>query len=576
MNKEFLSREALSARVKSNREAKSPSASDKRGRGFRRFSQEPLIVRKLGEASATDSLGLYRQILYKVQGHLNPATIKEKVQAAIGNEELLRSSFFVENGMLCQAVFPDYQMTDILCWDHSRLGADNIAEILAAAMEGDMRQGLGADEIFRLSAYQTAKNAYAVLVTAENILAENFDFRQIWAKGSEAKEIPAATVFNEKEARKYWDAHMPEQTAKLGLPFGKPGESGNLKTYRLTLPKSLTKELFERTAGNRENLTAALASAWELTLNGEGSLAISAVMTNGRIAVCPLFLPQQISTTENLVTEMAGQIEKSLLFSFGLESFSCDCLLSFDDFLRDGEYYPEAAADPMGHIIRQRAWSSQDVPLSLYFAYDDDLTLFFLYEYNRFKPFGVELLARRYMNVISRLLRDYKQPLSDYATIYYQEDETPLYEPLRSSQGVFELLHAGSLFRDVPINRLKDSLGKVNLTSKLQGDRISGEVLEKNVIYLARGKVSVSIFDSNGWCNILGIKQDNTLLNESLLLPQRSAKLALEIVSDDADLIYIPLENLHRLLYNEPSAVREMMFLALAEMEKYQKLWAMM
>ena len=574
MHKEYLSREALSARVRNNREAKSPSVEEKQDRGFRRFSQKPLFLRELGEASAADSLGLYRQMVYKVQGHLNPVALREAVQAAIAQEEILRSSFFVEKGMLCQAVFPEYQMPDMLCWNQSSLGADKMANIITAAMDGDMRQGLGADEIFRLSAYQTAEDTYAVLVTAENILAENFDFRQIWTDSVEERKTLAVSC-SEKESKDYWESLLPFPNAKNLLPFGKSGEAGKLKTYRLTLPKILTKELFERTAGQREILTAALATAWTLTLNGDGALALSTV-ANGKANVCPLLLPGKISTTENLVTAMADQMTKSPLFSFGLAPFPCNCLLSCDDFLTGKEGYVEAAASPAGQLVLERVWSPNSVPLSLYFTYDEDLSVLFLYESDQFKPFGVDLLAKRFLNVLSKLSRDFRQPFLGYATISYQEEKTSLYEPFRSSQRVFDLLHDSSLLREVPISKLQETLGMADLVSKLQGDKISGEALEQNIIYLAQGQVSVSLFDSNGWCNILGIKGDGAWLNESILLPQRTTKLAIEVVSDAADLIYIPISDFRRLLYDEPSAVREMLLLVLAEREKYQKLWVRM
>ena len=575
MNKEFLSREALSARVRSNREAKSPVASEKQDRGFRRFSQKPLIVREFGEASAADSLGLYRQILYKVQGHLNPVALKEAVQTAIDEQEILRSAFFVKEGMLCQAVFPEYQMPDILCWNHAGMGADDTARILNAAMEGDMRQGLGDNEFFRLSAYQTGEDAYAVLVTAENILAENFDFRTIWGGDTLAEAHAASGKEAETDAAAYWDSLPPLEPSDFDLPFSKPGADGNLKTYRLTLPPNLTKELTERATGKREILLGALATAWALTLNEEGSAAFSD-LTHGKTTVCPLLLTRQNTTTEKLVSDVARQLEESPRFSFALPPFPCNSLLSFAAFLREGGNYAKASATPDGQIIDERVWSPQHIPLSLYFSGNSDLSVLFLYEAERFKPFGVELLAKRYVNVLLRLSRDFRQPFLGFTMIYSQEEKSAATEPLRSSQSVFDLLHASSLLSEVTITQLKENLGGARLTSKLMGDRISGDALEQNVIYLAQGQVSVSLYDLNGWCNVLGLKKDDSWLNEIILLPQRSSKLALEIVSDAADLIYIPLAEFRRLLYNEPSAVRGMLLLALAEMEKYQKLWVSM
>ena len=47
-------------------------------------------------------------------------------------------------------------------------------------------------------------------------------------------------------------------------------------------------------------------------------------------------------------------------------------------------------------------------------------------------------------------------------------------------------------------------------------------------------------------------------------------------MSEDATLLYIPLEEMSRLMNNEPLIQRRMLLHAIDEMEKYQRLWAQM
>ncbi len=47
-------------------------------------------------------------------------------------------------------------------------------------------------------------------------------------------------------------------------------------------------------------------------------------------------------------------------------------------------------------------------------------------------------------------------------------------------------------------------------------------------------------------------------------------------MSEDATLLYIPVQEMNRLMNDEPLVMRRMLVHAVAAMEKYQKLWVMM
>ena len=63
-------------------------------------------------------------------------------------------------------------------------------------------------------------------------------------------------------------------------------------------------------------------------------------------------------------------------------------------------------------------------------------------------------------------------------------------------------------------------------------------------------------------------------LNQAMIDKDRDKLM--EIMSEDATLLYIPVQEMNRLMNDEPLVMRRMLVHAVAAMEKYQKLWVMM
>ena len=97
--------------------------------------------------------------------------------------------------------------------------------------------------------------------------------------------------------------------------------------------------------------------------------------------------------------------------------------------------------------------------------------------------------------------------------------------------------------------------------------------MEKNLIFVAEGKLSRSLESGDGWYNSLDVVKENRWINETVFLKNKKSKMSAEVLTEKAILMFIPLEEMNKILDADYGLNKKFLAHVLGEMEKYQKLW---
>jgi len=85
--------------------------------------------------------------------------------------------------------------------------------------------------------------------------------------------------------------------------------------------------------------------------------------------------------------------------------------------------------------------------------------------------------------------------------------------------------------------------------------------------------VARSIELGDGWYYTLDIQKEGSWLNETAMLPDRKSELALEVLTERAVILTIPLNKAQTIMEKTPLMARSIIQYVIRQMEKYQRLW---
>ena len=111
------------------------------------------------------------------------------------------------------------------------------------------------------------------------------------------------------------------------------------------------------------------------------------------------------------------------------------------------------------------------------------------------------------------------------------------------------------------------------MISYFEGDSLPEEMLKTNLAFLVEGKVARSMENSEGWYNALDIKKENCWLNELIFLDEKMAHVSVEVLTEQAKFLLIPLVNVQAILKRHPTFAMNMLKYTARQLEKYQRLW---
>ena len=111
------------------------------------------------------------------------------------------------------------------------------------------------------------------------------------------------------------------------------------------------------------------------------------------------------------------------------------------------------------------------------------------------------------------------------------------------------------------------------LITCFEGDRISGDILYKNLVFVVEGKLARSLDTGDGWFNALDIIKAGGLLNETVFLDKRRTTISAEVLTEKALLLLIPLDTFESATRQTPALYKSVLQHIANQMEKYQLLW---
>ena len=198
------------------------------------------------------------------------------------------------------------------------------------------------------------------------------------------------------------------------------------------------------------------------------------------------------------------------------------------------------------------------------------MSVTFLYNERQFSGGGVERLCALYKFILQQMLVDWNAKFRDFFE--------------RLNKRVSLQSESEQTSRDDFKKRIRDFLSQLPILQGLfddraelvtfyEGDRISGDMLAKNFIFVADGKLARNVDAGDGWYNPIDIVGKNAFVNPTNFLERQRLTLSAEVLSERAELLTIPRDVLIDVARKNPDVALSLMTYALEQMERWQVLW---
>ena len=559
------------------------------------------------------SPNFYVQALYKLKGNLVPLHFNRALHGMVNELEILRTNYCRTTEGVLAVVFQERrEFPKVLYLNMEDMDAEDLDTGIRKAMEADMREGfdLQCGNLVRFSVFHTGAEEYAVLVTMAQAIMDRVDVRALFRSAMDRSfdlkgSAPASSGAGgaprlEASMREYWSKILSNLPQMPTVPYTTKARrpAYDQRTYRRRIPADIMSDLREKAKSNKMMLIAILQTAWAILLqeNSERDDVFFCLLVpakkdgeaGGRFHMMPVRCKSEEDlTVKNLASQQFQQIVVSQPYSCidwegiqeltGRKESLFDHFLSFYDFMTEEQDYSSIPATPEGALVTRNSWDSQGAQLGMYFRYEkQNVSFFFLYDDNRFLPNGARSLADRYVFLLQQMVTDWNLPFGAFMERLRQRlamDGKTAAEREDYAAYLQDVLSRIRLFQQTEEGMLQTFRKDAYLETRFEGDRISGEEIETKMIFVARGRVARNIDLGDGWYNTLDILKDGDWVNESVVLPERKSKLSIEILTEEAELVFVPFPAARPFFENYPRLMVNVVRHLAQQMEKYQRLW---
>lgn len=545
------------------------------------------------------------QTLYKIRGTINPMKFRLAVNRMLADNENLRVNFCNVGKRTVKVIFPAASLQpEVIFRNMRQTDSDDLDDEFRKILEADMRRDFDIrhDLLIRFAVYQTGDEEFAVLVTLAQLIADAFNAEKFFAEilGTTAtlkpKKISDDLLPKNQDAiREYWAKVLDKAPSTVALPY----ERENIGAYRqrafhAIIPVDILSDLRGRAQSNRMMLTAILQSAWGFMLqfvNKRRDSLFCQILSAGNsdeLNVIPVRVTSDnTSTVEQIVRKQFRQLVVSQPYSrvdwSTLENLTgrgkklFDHFLSFKEFQSSELNYAATPADEHGKIVSRNSWDAQGMKLGVYFRYSEkNLSMSFLYDATKFSV-GVGQLCKLYKLILQQMLVDWNAKIPEFFE-RLKERVTLLTEEERISREDLKK-KIRNFLSQLPIlqGRFSGTIGlfeeHAELITRYEGDRISGDMLTKNFIFVADGKLARNVDSGDGWYNPIDIVGKNSFVNPTNLLERQRLTLSAEVLTEQAELLTIPRNILIEVAEKNSEVALSLMNYALTQMERWQILW---
>ena len=550
----------------------------------------------------SDSANLSVQMLYKFHGTFVPVRFTRELQRFVQDNPMLQSGYCPLQDRVVRVVFRETNPAAHIVYR-------NLMGQPSAKIDGDLYNYMGADmrqtfdiargPLFRFAVFHTGKDEYAIVLTILGVLRDHMDISGLLAemdpkaasaKGSASKgkkdAEPKAQITD--EARKYWAQLLAEMPPTPKLPYcAETGQPFSQKAYRLPGLEAYEELLAKKSGGETELFISILQTAWGLYLQhaNRSSDVCCCVLTpmdnskGGGQKTIPVRMQTNPAFT---VGETVEQQHQQFLASRPYGSVGrkvMDALLGgqrklFNHFLSFGAFGGYAQATSDGAVM-ENIWDMQGLPLGVYFHFlPSGLAATLLYDEGCFPPGGVERLAWEFTMTLHQVLTLWSSTLADFHDKL--EDALSASERAVSAkeEPVEKLLAAIPFFDGIGEESLRRLAAHAGQSVRYEGDYILSFGAKPMVYFLAEGQLARLMDSGSGWLNMLDVALDGAWINDTVLLPKCKSKSAAEVISEEARIVAVPVDDFEAVLGAEPKIMRRFLLHALKEMEKYERRWA--
>ena len=549
------------------------------------------------------------QTLYKIRGSVSPIKFNIAVTRLIAENENLRANFCNLGMRTVKVIRPAVAVKpEVIFRNLTQKDKDEIDEDFRKIFEADMRRkvDLRHDPLIRFAVYRTSSEDFAVLVTLTQLIADSFDAEKFFcnvldipfesAPPVDADELPEK---NREAIRDYWFKILDKAPPPSLLPFER-NDSGayRQRAYRTLIPVDLLSDLRGLAQDNRVMLTAILQSAWGFMLHltnkrrdclfcqilpakkNDDDFSLHAVpvrLTGDNNSTVEQLVRKQFR--QQVVSQPYSQIDLAELSELTGGKKLFNHFLSFKEFQSDGLKYADAPAAPQGKVVYRNSWDAQGMGFGAYFRYfGKALAIGFLYDEKKFLPGGIERLCELYKFVLQQMLVDWNAKYPDFIERLRNRLEAQIKDEEAASEED-RRKRLQDIISQLPIlqGRFGGTIAlferQASLVTLYEGDRISGEDLEQNFIFVADGILSRNVDTGDGWYNTLDIIEKNAFVNPTSLLEKQLFTFSVTVLSEQAELLTVPRDVFVEILRKNPEITLSVMNGALAQMERYQFLW---
>lgn len=548
------------------------------------------------------------QTLYKIQGEISPIKFNRAVKNLVAEDGNFRANFCNVGTRTLKIIFAKRDIISEIVFRTLNLSADELDETLIKIMEADRRLDFDIQRgnLIRFSAFRTAENESAILITVSQLISKRFDsesfFNAVFSDGTYKKFEPLADVPPpqiENRVREYWIDILKNLPMLAKIPYSKKfSGSYQEKIYRMKIPADILSDLRGKAQNNRVMLMTILQTAWGFLLqitNKIFDVAFCQLISDNKSAknfavnVIPVRLKNsQDDPIKNIVNQQFKQLVISQPYSFfdwaNLEHLTSrrtrilNHFLSFIDFAAEEKTYSQIETTPKGKIVTRNLWDAQGVKLGIYFQYSNkNLSVSFQYDQNRFYQNAGERLANIYNLILRQMLVYWNAPFADFieninkiaAEISAKDENAEENE----NQTIIDFIYKNEILQSESTGAAAILVENSKLLTRFEGDRICGDILDKNLVFVVEGKLSRSLDTGDGWFNALDIIKAGGWINETVFNANRRAIISAEVLTEKATLLMIPLETFESATRQSPALYKSVLQHVASQMEKYQVLW---
>ena len=549
------------------------------------------------------------QTLYKVQGDITPIRFNRIVHDMVNSDEIFRTNFCEMCGRTVKVIFEERRvLPEVVYRTLMQTEPDEIDDTLTKIMEADRRVefDLRHGNLIRFSIFRTDENEFAVLVTMAQLIANHFEpkiffpsvleifkYRSINKSASTVKPEHISAAISD-----YWARILNNPPPLPAVPYTKPSNAPfNPKAFREKIPADILSDLREKSQSSRVMLMTILQSAWGFFLQAVRGLndiifcQLGSNNKSGNFAFNVIPVRQKCSdnqTVEQIITQQFRQLVVSQPYGFSdwdalrklTKGKTFDHCLSFLDFKGTPDIpYSEVKAEPQGAVVAGNSWDSQGMKLAIYFQYaTTTLSVTFLYDAHQFFNNVGERLAKVYNLILRQMLVHWHSTYGTFIDKLVKQIRIELEDEKHLELGdekriITNFLTSNPILQGSAVGTAAFFADSVQLLYKFEGDRIYGDILEENLVFVVDGKVARSLDTGDGWYRALDIISKGGWINENALMETHRTTISAEVLTEHAKILTIPIEKVDSLFRRHPDTVKPFFTHVLKQMEKYQLLW---